>query len=429
VRARRTRFGKSNLGWLEQQKIKVDEMTESWGYALGPLQQVAMLLPGLSAGFTGISAALTGMGGISGLAGIAPMLVQAGGVGALGTIAYGYSQNDVGTTFANDLANKIFLIMASLLNATVPGQPFDTQKYIDQQAINSNWDQILGVFGSPEAAGKALGVKGAPIYGDSTYGTGSGTETSGSIGYDMPNGPGMTQGTTITGYAQPTQAEVYAAIVAAAASGNMTVAQYLATPAAQKAGMIATAVPGTGYGGVYTSGYGSLAGSPRGAMPIYNPYQITAKYESPQAQAPFFTNPAHEEYGTGGSGAVANSINAQVATSGQRNVAIAGPYNDVAQQNRLTAALGQLNHAYLGLTDGVMSANDAQATFKATQDGILQSEQVYTGQSGSTTPSSTISTTPTRSSTRRKRTGSSSPNKRRTSSTAMRTLMTAWPAA
>jgi ABC-type transporter Mla subunit MlaD len=375
-------YAKSNLGWMEQQKIKVDELTESWGYALGPLQQITTLLPGLSAGFTGISGALAGMGGISGLAGLAPLLAQGAGIGALGTIAYGYSQNDVGTTFANELANKIFLVMASLINAAFPGaNPLDTQKYTDQMAKNSTWDQILAVFGSPEAAGKALGVQGSPIYSDTTYGTGASGETSGNIGYDVPNGPGMTQGTTITGYEKPSDDQVYAAIVAAAAAGNMTVAQYLATPAARKAGMIATATPGTGYGGAYTTGYGSLAGAGKLPTPIYNPYQIDITRPNPQS-GHFITNPNHPEYGTGGSGAVANDINAQIAGGQQRNVAIAGPYNNVAQQNRLTTDLGKLNQGYLGLTDGVMSANDALATFKSIQDGILQSEQVYTGQLG-----------------------------------------------
>jgi hypothetical protein len=367
-------FGKSNLGWLEQQKIRVDELTESWGYALGPLQQVAMLLPGLSAGFTGISAAISGMGGLSGLAGIAPLLVQAGGIGALGTIAYGYSQNDVGTTFANDLANKIFLVMSSLINAAIPGNPLDTGKYVDQMAKNATWDQILAVFGSSEAAGKAFGVQGSPGAPLGQVAYGGAVDASGKpIGYQIPGG-------AIQGPVQslpPTDDQIYNAIVNAAAAGNMTVAQYLAAPANRRAVIMATATPGQGnvYG---TGGYG-LAST---GMSLGDPYANWRSYQRSQEHSMNVAlyGPDATVGRIGGSGAVANDISGQVAMGTPVRPVLTGTQQQAQEQAQLTASLAQLSQGYLGLTDGIMSANDAQAAFKATQDGVLQAEQPYNQQ-------------------------------------------------
>ena len=137
-------YANSTLGQLDQMKIKWDELTETIGYHTGGLQEVLMLLPGLTAGYTALSGALAGLGGLGALGKVAPYL---GAAAVGGVLAYGYYQDDkmagYGTTQANTLANQGFAAAGDLINWAIPFfDPYNTQKYRDQMASNSVEDVI-----------------------------------------------------------------------------------------------------------------------------------------------------------------------------------------------------------------------------------------------------------------------------------------------
>ena len=137
-------YAQTNLGWLEGQKIRWDELTESIGAHTGALQEVFLLLPGLTAGYTALAGAITGLGGLGALGRIAPYL---GAAAIGGTLAYGYYQDGsyagYGTTTANSLANQGFAAAGDLLNWAIPFvDPYNTQKYRDLMASNSVEDVI-----------------------------------------------------------------------------------------------------------------------------------------------------------------------------------------------------------------------------------------------------------------------------------------------
>lgn len=137
-------YANSTLGQLDQMKIKWDELTETIGSHTGGLQEVLMLLPGLTAGYTALSGALAGLGGLGALGKVAPYL---GAAAVGGVLAYGYYQDDkmagYGTTQANTLANQGFAAAGDLINWAIPFfDPYNTQKYRDQMASNSVEDVI-----------------------------------------------------------------------------------------------------------------------------------------------------------------------------------------------------------------------------------------------------------------------------------------------
>lgn len=390
-------YANSQAGWLDQQRIKWDELTESVGAHAGALSKILMLMPGLTAGYSALAGAFAGMGGAKAIPGLLAGGGQLAGVGALATIGYGYYQNDVGTTFANELANKIFLVMASLINAVVPGaNPLDTQKYIDQMDKNKQWDQILALFGSPEAAAKALGIHGDVIPPGTVIAKDSGGRSYqvDENGYAIDPATGMkvyvgkpeqvplmggVEGPPTPTFAAPTDDQVYAAVVAAAAAGNMTVAQYLASQdvryAAASANRSQGYQPGLLPGTVGNTQYGQFSqplrpGDPGYVGPMVTSYRAINQY-----------TPAKEGHFSGVTGGMNDIVPKDTGTGALIPPSSESiPIRDTGLSERNAAALGKEYAAYLGLANGVNIAASALQAFKATQDGIIAAEQPYAQQ-------------------------------------------------
>lgn len=139
-------YADSQLGQLDRMKDKWGELAETIGGSTGELQQFLMLLPGLSAGYTALSGIISGMGGLSALAKFGgPLALAVGGA----SLAYGYSQDTMGTTGTNDFWNNFFLKGSQTMNAILPGNPYNEQKYIDQMALNEIGSALEAIFLGP----------------------------------------------------------------------------------------------------------------------------------------------------------------------------------------------------------------------------------------------------------------------------------------
>jgi hypothetical protein len=105
-----------------------------------------LLLPGLTAGYTALAAAIGGLG--PAILRMAGPLALLGGAGAL---AYGYGSEAMdsgvtGTTATNSAANSFFKTMSGLMNTVLPGNPYSTQKYDQQVAANEIGDVLNAFF-------------------------------------------------------------------------------------------------------------------------------------------------------------------------------------------------------------------------------------------------------------------------------------------
>lgn len=143
-------YANTQMGQIDKMRDRWGELTESIGASTGSLQQFLLLLPGLSAGATAIAALIGGMGGIGAISAAmlkfgGPLAVVAGGA----SLAYGYSQDTIGTSGTNSFWNNFFLKGSQTLNTLLPGNPYNEQKYIDQMSLNDIGDAINAIFLGP----------------------------------------------------------------------------------------------------------------------------------------------------------------------------------------------------------------------------------------------------------------------------------------
>jgi hypothetical protein len=361
-------FANTDLGKIETTKIKIDEFTESLGAQLGKYKEIIALLPGVNAAYSSLAAIVGGMGGFGALAGVAAPIAAVAG---LGTLGYAYSQGSIGTTTANTLGNEFFLHAFQVANFLTPGNAFDVNKYKEQIKQNE--------------AGSLIN--------QSLLGPGEDQSVVWDRLHDLTG--------TITG--EMSTKDLIDYVVQKANQANETVNQYITSLARKNADYVQD--PLTGVLMPRTDYYRTAVtrGGPAGLMPSGFTSPLAAG-PPPQSTSPFGiggldwwqshfgpmgqygTGPGggrqYQTYRAGGSGAVANDISGQVAMGGGVRPVLTDDQQEAQHHAAVAKALKDENAGYVDLASGIRTAASAQAFFKATQDGILQSEKQYTGQIG-----------------------------------------------
>lgn len=137
-------YAQTELGQLDRMKDKWGELTESIGAHAGAMSQLLLLLPGLTAGYTALSAAVAGLGGAGGLAatgalGAALALVIGGG-------AAGYSANTNRGGWGDNLFANFAIGGAGVANWLTPGNAFSGVQ--DQFKDLKSGDNLANVVSS-----------------------------------------------------------------------------------------------------------------------------------------------------------------------------------------------------------------------------------------------------------------------------------------
>jgi len=363
-------YAETSLGQLDIYKDKLGELTEGWGAHAGAMQSVLLMLPGLRAGYIALAGAIGGLGGLGALAGIAvPAALVAGGA----SLAYGYNQDTIGETATNTFWNNFFLKGSQVMNALLPGDPYDVQKYREQLLENERGALINTGLLAPGEDQSVVWDRIAALTG------------------------------TITG--EMSTRELIDHVVRLSTGQGLTIPQWVSQTAGARADWIQDPITGVnmprseysrynsqrliGSGMYPTTGVGLSAGyvgplprpDPYGGQGIYNPFQYDfAKYNA-QVGSRFGTEPAYSAYGTGGTGAIANTLSGAGAAPivlSQANQDIANAANAAAY----TAALEEQYGAYARLIEGIDGARGAASAYKAVQDGLLGDQEVYNHQLG-----------------------------------------------
>ena len=112
-------YANSDLGWLDRQRIKFDELTESIGAQADEFSKILMLLPGLSAGYAALAGGIAALGGAPVVA--AAALLAGGSYLTYDVIA---NRNRAGNNTADTVFSNIFAGAADLANFITPGNAF-----------------------------------------------------------------------------------------------------------------------------------------------------------------------------------------------------------------------------------------------------------------------------------------------------------------
>lgn len=345
-------YANSQLGQLDKMKDKWAELAESIGANTGELQQFLLLLPGLSAGATALSGLVAGMGGIGA---ISSMLLKFGGPAALAaggaSLAYGYSQDTIGSSSTNTFWNTFFLKGSQTLNALLPGNPYNEQKYVDQMSMNDVGDAINAIFLAPNEGQSVVWDRVASATGRITgemsddeirnFVKSEATKAGLTVGaylVGVSEASGLTRDPVTGIYMNSADAARYAAIRSNQANPYAGVGQ---------------GRPTIGPDNVYMSpAYKSAAGMQGG---------MTRLGQSSVANAP-----TNQFIGTG-----ISDVQAGMTQMGQQSVQIA---------ENATKSLQAQYGAYSVLFDGITKASDATAVFNAVQAGLSTEMSVYQGQ-------------------------------------------------
>lgn len=365
----------TNAGKARQLMNDIQDLTQVVGGALGPIGEyssvlgdLALIAPLAGAGIGKLAAAI----GLIGGAGVLAPLATVAGIGAL---AYGYNDREFGSTAINTGANQFFLYGSKGMNALLPGNPYDEQKYIDQMELNGQADAIASLLIAP----------GEDI----------------SVAWDRI---AMLTG-RITG--EMSKDELVRWVVDQARYTGMSVPYYIESKARGNEGFMRDPVTGVYMpsqeyyrysnaryfdqggnltSGAFTMGYGNLADS--AFVDRQTRYPYLSSYRAGGGSGAAALPEGAAAYMSGGMGAVAMSgigqqpvfdqatqgiVNANMLAAG---FAVSGVVDLEAYRAKLTELFG----AYAGVVEGVNSANDAHMAFKATQDGILQSQGPYNQQ-------------------------------------------------
>lgn len=342
-------YANSQLGQLDKMKDKWAELAESIGANTGELQQFLLLLPGLSAGATALTGLLAGVGGMGAATSAllkygGPLALVAGG----GALAYGYSQDTLGTTQINSFANQFFMVMSQVLNEFLPGNPYDPGKYTAQMSKNAQWDAINSVFAGQglsqdtivQTVGRMAGVQGSI-----TMGPNFETDSNG-------------QPQMVSTYTPPTSDQVLAAVTRAAASGNMDLATYILS-------LSRPFIP---------TPTGSLvSASMAPTIPYTGPYQPNGglvNTMSPRYYGDIDTGPKSPT-GRAIGGASVNDM-----SDYRKGPADSATYSADAVRE----AIIKENEAYRFLFEGVTTADEALQAFTVTQNELGSQMSTYQGQ-------------------------------------------------
>lgn len=345
-------YANSQLGQLDKMRDKWAELAESIGANTGELQQFLLLLPGLSAGVTALSGLVAGMGGVGALS---SLLLKFGGPAALvaggASLAYGYSQDTLGSSSTNTFWNNFFLKGSQTLNALLPGNPYNEQKYIDQMNLNNVGDAINAIFKGPNE-GKGV------VWDRVAAATGQ-----------------------ITGEMSDDELRTYVQMQAVKA--GLTIGQYLLN-AASSSNLVRDPVTGVYMESSQAARYAAIranqadpyagVGQGRPTIGLDNSYMSPA-YKSAAAMQGGMTRlgqssvsdaPVNRFIGTG-----VSNVQAGMTQMGQQSVDIA---------NNMTKALQAQYGAYAVLFDGITKTSDATAVFNAVQAGLGSEMNVYQAQ-------------------------------------------------
>jgi len=355
-------YADSQLGQLDKMKDRWDELTESIGGSTGELQQFLMLLPGLSAGMTALSALAGGIGGAG--------LIAGGLVAANAAAIYlafdAYNGNSqAGGDYADYVYGNAGVAGAGLLKKITPGAYGD--EFFDKKS--GEWGGILDSNQIEDVIAQMFfGVDNVEDVGRIIT---SITQAGGFAGFD---GIESLERLAKANY-QTIDQYIASQATIAGYTVNANTGQLL-TP--QQAGEKRLLDSGAGFiagAGLSKSSTGGV--DPYGGMGIYNPFK-QPHVSDPMGSDAYYAGPG-PAYARGGSGAVANSL------SGIGNAAIVRtPEMDAAaaatQTQMLTDALVAQYPAWEGIIRGMNSASDAQDAFKAAQDGLIGSQGVYSQQ-------------------------------------------------
>lgn len=372
-----TRAGQARqfINSLQDEWQALGKATGAMGEYLSVLSEIALALPLVTGGIGRLAAGL-GAIGIGGTA--------IGGAAALGGSAYyAYNLNTSRGGWAETVTASILAKAAGVANALTPGNAFSGIQEQYQGVIDGGqlYDLAKSIYYSPPGdlsndkwAVNKLKLSGVlpPDF------TGTIAEAAEYIN-NIAGPSGLSAGQYITGQLGSADYYVFDPI-----SQQWMAPHVLSNVRTQRAQIQTENINryATSYVGSPGTNFGSLMQGPidpYGGQGIYNPFQLTLSRTSPQTGVDYITNPDYAAYGPGGTGAIANSLSGQGAapiTLSPANQAAA----DAANAEAVTQALRDQYGAYFHLVDGIQSANQATNIFKATQDGILASENVYTQQ-------------------------------------------------
>lgn len=378
-------YANTAAGQAEIIRDRFNEATEAMGRHAGQMQTLLLLLPGLRAGYVALAGALSGFAGVGGLGAIAgiagPLALLAGGAG----LAYGYSQDSYGTTKTNEFWNEFFKKGSAVMNALLPGTPYDISKYTGKEAQNAAGTDIMNTFGFP---GEKSAVAEARFNALIPAFNSSDPAAKGAFGYygdDLKQyviDEAAKMGLSVQSYLKYVvqkaveSGKFYLDPVSGIpltfadwknVVGNRAQAAGAGTAPSDYRGM----QPGAGITVPYDPNSFNYRAGPTLGNPNANRVFSGGRTSADQSDAAYFQNPDRYPLGNYRAGPTAN----------QTDTNRFGMMQGGSSRDRdVIAAIGEQNTAYLGLVEGINSANDAQMAFKATQDGLLQSEQQYSGQ-------------------------------------------------
>lgn len=383
-------YANSQLGQLDKMKDKWDELTESIGGSTGELQGFLMLLPGLSAGYTALAGVIGSLGGLKALSTLGALGIGAGAA-YLVTDAL-INQGTTGSRASFTAVNYGLYGAGSAINAVLPGNPIDTQKYMDTLASNAVEDVVKGLFyfaptdsvgnrdlferlrtaGIIQGGAAPEGSKGDKYIQDQFLAI---QQTAGQ--------QGLTTGQYIEGKLNSAGSN----FIFDQVSGRwMDLGEYQIYQEARMKAARADTATGAIYGPPDPVQGTSIR--PRGTGPGgqdigYSALQridLAGPGGQPTGNSPFSAGSSSQSTGGMAIGGAASKDMSGFRTGPADSATYSVDAEIAAEHKRIVDVLGAENAAYIGLVEGINSANDAQSAFKATQDGLIQQGNVYGAQ-------------------------------------------------
>lgn len=341
-------YADSQLGQLDRMKDKWGELAETIGGSTGELQQFLMLMPGLSAGYTALAGIVSGMGGLSMLAKFGgPLALAVGGA----SLAYGYSQDTMGTTGTNEFWNNFFLKGSQTMNAILPGNPYNEQKYIDQMALNEIGSALEAVFLGPNE-GKGV------IWDRVAMATGN-----------------------ITGEMSEKELKLY--VQGEAVKAGLTVGQYL-VGVAEASSLVRDPVTGVYMEATQAARYAAIR------QVQADPYAGVGQGRPTITSGDIYMNPAYKSAAGVQGGmtrlgqssvrdAPANQFIASGVSDVQGSMTAMGAQSVQIAENATRALQAQYG-AWIAVVGGITSTSEALSIFNAAQNELSTEMSVYQGQ-------------------------------------------------
>ncbi|MCC6315808.1 MAG: hypothetical protein IT337_17560 [Thermomicrobiales bacterium] len=386
---------------------KVGEFLGPLGETMSVLGNMSLILPVVGAGLGKLVTGLGAAGLTPGMLGPAALLL--GGA----SLAYGYSQDDIGTTNTNQFWNEFFLYGSKFMNTVLPGDPYNEQKYIDQMSENAIGDLIMSYFALPGDDANAAVTRANAMLGNPAFNNGE------VFNYDADD---LKQYIADQASARGLKPEAWLQEQIQVALQDPAMMINPATGGAVSRKDYLTYLQGSTTTWNMSPGTSGLANAPQmrispAANPTAGTWRTTTGQYLPRefgtnpmltaegdaiarsmyALAPYSAVPGRNFIATSGDTAIGGDIGGMDAGTRAgatertedpgwfpKRTGTANPQADFAGYaesiKSVTQALIEQYPAYEGLITGINSASDAQKAFKATQDGLLESQTVYTQQ-------------------------------------------------